>query len=62
MKKLSLLIIAGLMLTGCGKVDRVASAFTGDPSRVCVAGVTYLQFTSGAAVMVDATGKPVTCR
>lgn len=56
---LALLIAA--MLGSCGLMDRNTSALTGNPSKVCVEGVTYLQFTSGVSVMVDKTGKPVIC-
>lgn len=40
-------------MTGCGAIDRQTSRFPGQPSKVCVDGVTYLQFTSGATVQVD---------
>lgn len=61
MKKL-LLAFAVLLVAGCGKLDQMGSHYTGRPSEVCVGGVTYLQFTSGAAVAVDRDGKPVPCR
>jgi hypothetical protein len=63
MKKFTVLVcvIAGL-LSGCGKIDRVTSSFTGKPSEVCVDGVSYLQFTSGATVKLDINGKPVPCK
>jgi len=50
-----------LMLTSCGKMDQIAAQATGKPSNVCVDGVTYLQFTTGAALKVDRDGKPVPC-
>lgn len=58
--KYVILAIATLSLTACGKVDRTIAHYTGY-SKICVDGVQYIQFTSGAAVQVDATGKPVTC-
>lgn len=50
-----------LSLSACGYVDRKVASFTGDASETCIDGVTYLQFTSGATVKVDQTGKPVSC-
>jgi len=49
-----------LALTACGKVNRIGANWAGY-SKVCVDGVTYLQFTSGATVQVDHQGKPVSC-
>ena len=49
-------------LTGCGWFDRKLSAVTGEATKTCVDGVTYLQFTSGATVQVDRDGKPVSCQ
>ena len=59
--KQTILILTAFMATGCGRIDRGCSSLTGDPSEVCWGGVKYLQFTSGATVKVDSTGKPVTC-
>ena len=56
----ALLLLVGL--AGCGKVDQLTAQYTGRPAHVCVAGVTYLQFTTGAALQVDANGKPVPCK
>ena len=50
-----------LALTGCGKVDQVVGALTGY-SKICVDGVSYLQFTSGASVQYDKNGKIVLCK
>lgn len=51
-----------MSLVGCGWFDRYSATVTGSASKVCVDGVTYLQFTSGVAVQVDKTGKPVECQ
>lgn len=60
---LTMVLFLGIVLTsGCGKWDRAVSAVTGAPSKVCVDGVSYLQFTSGATVQVDPAGKPVVCK
>ena len=48
-------------LSACGKFDRWLAGMTGDASKTCVDGVTYLQFTSGATMQVDRAGKPVGC-
>lgn len=61
MKKTLFLTLASLALVGCGQLDRGLVTLTGTASKTCVDGVTYLQFTSGAAVQVDRTGKPVAC-
>ena len=53
------LLIAGI--AGCGVVDRAVGGLTGY-SKMCVDGVSYLQFTSGASVQYDQTGKVVTCK
>lgn len=56
------LIIATLILalTGCGELDRGLAQLTGW-SKVCVDGVTYLQFPSGVTAQVDRQGRPVAC-
>lgn len=56
------MVVMIFVLTSCGKVDRLKSAYTGAPSKVCVDGVSYLQFTSGATVQLDVSGKPVVCK
>lgn len=59
--KYVLIAACTLALAGCGYVDRKVAAVTGGASETCIDGVTYLQFTSGATVKVDRTGKPVAC-
>lgn len=54
------LVVAIAGLSGCGKVDRMTASWTGYSTQ-CVNGVNYIQFTSGASVMVDREGKPVPC-
>jgi hypothetical protein len=65
MKKILALIIACLIfvsfVTGCGKADRMIAKYTGY-SNICVDGVSYLQFTSGATVKVGLDGKPIACK
>lgn len=59
--KYVVVMAAALALAGCGKIDRGIAGLTGDAVETCIDGVVYLQFTSGAAVKVDITGKPVAC-
>ena len=48
-------------LSGCGLVDRKIASFKG-VSEMCVDGVVYLQFTSGASVKYNQEGKIVLCK
>lgn len=50
-----------IALAGCGKIDRWWAGMTGDASEVCIDGVAYLQFTSGATVKYRADGRVATC-
>lgn len=64
MKKIKFVVLLSLAvtLTGCGYVDRMVGGITGNASKTCIDGVTYLQFTSGATTQVDTNGKPVACK
>lgn len=56
-------LIVGLLvlpLMGCGVLDKGVASWTGY-SKMCVEGVSYLQFTSGATVQVDQEGRVVKC-
>jgi hypothetical protein len=56
-----LLTACGLLSLGaCGAWERATATYTGY-SRMCVAGVSYLQFTSGASVEYTPDGKVRTC-
>lgn len=59
--KIAFAVLTASLVTGCGWFDRQVSSFTGGATKTCIDGVTYLQFTSGATVQVDATGKPIPC-
>ncbi len=59
--KAVIVISTTLFVTSCGWIDRNISALTGY-SKMCVDGVSYLQFTSGASVQYDIYGKPVACK
>lgn len=50
-----------LLLSGCGGWERVVANVSGW-SRVCVDGVSYLQFVSGVTVEYTTEGKIKTCR
>lgn len=54
-------IAAALVLSACGQVDHMGAQLTGY-SKICVDGITYLQFSSGATVQVNAAGLPVVCK
>lgn len=54
------ILLLAVMLTGCGCVDRATATATGY-ARVCVDGVEYIQFTSGATVAYTPDGKVKTC-
>ena len=61
---LKLLVIGAVLsslLTGCGWLDRLAATVAGDATEICVDGVAYLQFTSGASVKYTREGKVATC-
>lgn len=62
MKKLIAIALI-LSLSGCGWLAREWGKVTGY-STICVeeTHVMYLQFSSGAAVLVDSSGKPITCQ
>jgi hypothetical protein len=59
--KLALLAVTvALCISGCGKFDRGVAKITGS-AEVCVDGVLYLQFTSGATVKYNRDGTIATC-
>lgn len=60
MKKIVLCACIALSMTGCGWVGRHI-AWWSDYSRVCVAGVTYYQFTDGTTRGDDIHGNPIPC-
>lgn len=61
MKNILILSLLAFGLTACGKTDQLVAHYTGY-SKVCVDGVQYIQFTSGASVQYDQTGKVITCK
>ncbi len=60
MKKIIILTASVFMLTSCGKISQADAQLNGY-SSICVDGITYLQFTSGATAKIDSNGKPVKC-
>lgn len=54
------LILLVVFLTSCGYVDRTVAHYTGF-SKICIDKVQYIQFTSGASVQYDTSGKVVIC-
>lgn len=61
MKTILVISMMAIALSGCGRIDRMTASITGDATKTCVDGVTYMQWTSGATVQVDREGKPVPC-
>jgi len=62
MRSAILIVMASLTLTGCGWFERkVVANFTGH-SKMCVEGVTYLQFASGSSPQYTIDGKLVACQ
>lgn len=59
--KITITLLLAALLSGCGYFERVVGTVTGY-SKMCVDGIVYLQFTSGATVQVDSNGKPVVCK
>lgn len=59
MKYVAMLSVV-FLLSGCGVLDRASAGITGY-SRVCVDGVSYLQFTSGVTVEYDKSGSIKLC-
>lgn len=55
------IIFIMLLGTGCGKFERFTATWTGY-SELCVDGVKYIQFTSGASVKYNQNGTIVTCQ
>jgi hypothetical protein len=57
----SILVILGVLLAGCGRIDKIEAVITGY-AKNCIGGVLYYQFTSGAAPAYTIDGKLVACR
>jgi len=60
--KIILIALSALALTGCGWFDRYVVANTVGYSKICIEGVTYLQFPSGVTPQLNIDGRPVTCK
>lgn len=60
MRNFIIFILGVIMLSGCGSVERMNAKMIGY-SKMCIDGVSYIQFTSGATVQVDQLGKPISC-
>lgn len=55
-----LAILTLFFLTSCGAVNRSCASFSGH-QKICVDGVEYIQFTSGASVSYDKNGQIKNC-
>jgi hypothetical protein len=60
MNKAILIASCIFAFAGCGVTSKIGAKFTGS-STVCVDGVEYLQFTSGATVAYNTDGTIKTC-
>lgn len=63
MKNIIILVVATALLSGCGSLNRTIGFLTGY-SILCVkeTNVLYVQFPTGAAVLVDKNGVPQQCK
>jgi uncharacterized protein YceK len=59
--KITLVLLTAIILSGCGWVDRKKASLAGGATKVCIDGVMYLQFTSGASVAFTTDGTVKTC-
>ena len=60
--KVTILAIVLLLTTGCGRIKRAFTGWTGGLTYKCSKSeVEYVQSDSGIAVHVDQMGKPVPC-
>lgn len=60
MRKIVFVLPLCIALSACGQVERTTAKWTGY-SEICVDGVEYIQFTSGASVKYNSDGTVVTC-
>jgi|CXWL01.1.fsa_nt_gi hypothetical protein len=60
MKKLAVILVILFMTQGCGWISRKLAWWT-DYSEICVKGVLYYQFTSGASVAYNVDGSVKRC-
>lgn len=61
MKRLIFLVLGCCLLFGCGAVQRGCAYMTGH-DKICIEGVSYLQFPSGVTVQYNKDGKVVSCK
>lgn len=61
MKKLLVIPFLSIFLSGCGYVDNHLMNYT-DHLTICVDGVNYVQFKTGASVKYNADGTISTCK
>ena len=59
--KYACLLVATVLLAGCGWFDRKVTANITGHSVSCIDGVRYLQFASGVTVQYAADGRIRTC-
>jgi hypothetical protein len=62
MIRIILIAAMSVTLAGCGWYEQKVVANITGYSKVCVEGVTYLQFSSGVTPQVNLEGRPVSCK
>jgi hypothetical protein len=62
MKRFLLAVFVVMALSGCGWFEKNVVATATGYSRLCIDGVTYYQFSSGAAVAYAPDGKVRACQ
>lgn len=60
-RALLVLSFVAFFSTSCGQLSRMIGYVTGW-SRICVDGISYIQFTSGASIEYTQDGKIKTCK
>lgn len=60
-KPIRIVLFFSLFFVGCGTISRGCAKYFGY-DEVCVDGVKYIQFTSGASVKYNPDGTIATCR
>ncbi|PJZ86324.1 hypothetical protein [Leptospira harrisiae] len=61
LKPIRIVLLFSFLFVGCGTISRGCAKYFGY-DEVCVDGVKYIQFTSGASVKYNPNGTIATCR
>ncbi len=58
----TILLVATIVLSGCGSCQRTYTGITGGLTEKCFRGVLYLQSDSGLTAALDIDGNPLACK